>query len=487
MALNYDRPLLADPTAAEAARPIVPGMRPTPILGWRGNALAILRDPALKMLALHQSYGDVVALARGNNSFVFIFSPEYNHQVLTDQHLFHSLNTQDSASPIRMPDGTSAARLFSGVAGMNGARHTQQRRLMMPAFHKKRIEGMRDIVVSTTEAHIASWRAGDRLDLLREMKDLSLSLAISGLLGLDPAREGAHISRLLERWSIMAMSVRVSIAPFDFPGFPYYRFLKLSDHVEREFKAVIERKRESAVDSGDALAMLIEAHDEDGGKLTDEDLLGHLTTLFTAGHETTAASLIWTLFLLSQHPQVAADLMDELQGVLGGEPPTIEQVNQLPLLEHVINESMRILPPALWFLRTGTAPFSLGPYPFPEGTHLVISPAVTHRNPEIYPQPDRFIPRRWEGFSPSPYEYMPFGAGPRRCLGATFAMLELKLALPTILQRFRLSVPQGARVDRSGAILSLPGGGLPVTLAAQDRRFDAGGVRGNIHRWVTFR
>jgi cytochrome P450 len=256
--------------------------------------------------------------------------------------------------------------------------------------------------------------------------------------------------------------------------------------LEAALYAAIARKRQNSLDTGDALSILLDAQDEDGSTLTDTELLGHLTTLFTAGHETTASALTWTLFLLSQHPKVMADLMDELNGKLHGDAPTLEQLRDLPVLDHVINESLRMFPPGTWMLRTTTAPSELGPFEVPKGAHVVYSPAVTHRRPDIYPEPDRFLPERWETTNPSPYEFLPFGNGPRRCIGATYAMMELRVVLPMILQRFRPTVPPGARVDRAGNILSFPKGGLPVVLNPQDGHYTTANVRGNIHDLVDF-
>src|SRR5207248_6542887 len=145
----------------------------------------------------------------------------------------------------------------------------------------------------------------------------------------------------------------------------------------------------------------------------------------------------WTLFLLSQHPRVMHDLMDEMDAKLKGGAPTIEQMyGELPLLEGVINESLRMFPPGMWIYRTSAGPFQLGPYKLPKGTHIIFSPAATHYRSDIYEEPHRFMPERWSTIDPSTYEYLPFGGGPRRCLGATFAQTELRIALALILQHF---------------------------------------------------
>lgn len=471
------------PRAALDARR-APSLSAAPLLGWRGNAIRFFRDPVSHLLRLQKRYGDVVTLSPETGAPVCVFGPDYNRQVLTDTTLFYSLDVTDSAAPLRMPLDTAAARLLSGVTGMNGARHKWHRRMLLPAFHRERVAGLRDTIVACTEQHIDQWRAGQQIDLRREMVNLSLSVAIEGLLGLDPADEGRHVRHLLEQWRTHGLSPIVAVFPVNAPGLPYRSFLAVADRLEGALRAVIARKRAQGLEGHDALTMLLEARDEEGRTLTDDELLGHLTTLFTAGHETTASALTWILFLLSQHPRILSDLMDELDGTLRGDAPSLEQVRQLPLLEHVIAEGLRMFPPGMWMVRTSTAPFEFGSYTFPQGMHVVFSPAVTHYSADLYERPHAFLPRRWETIAPGPYEYLPFGNGPRRCLGATFAMLELQIVLPLILQRFQPTVPPNARVDRGGMVLSFPRGGLPLVLQPRDYHAPAPRVRGNIHDLV---
>ncbi len=473
-----------DADRATRSRRAIPSLRPVPLLGWRATALRLLRDPVLTLLRLQQRYGDIVALGPEPDAPVCTFAPAYHRQLLTDTTLFYNLDVTDSAAAIRMPPNTAITRLLSGVAGMNGARHTQQRRLLLPGFHRQHVALLRDTLVDSIEQHIAGWRVGQRIDVAHEMVELSLSLAIRGLLGLDPAEEGRHVRRALAVWGRYGLSPRVMFLPYNVPGLPYHRFLAFSERLEEAFHAAIARKRERGLEGGDALSILLQAWDEDGAVLTDMDLLGHLTTFFTAGHETTASALTWTLFLLAQHPRVLADLRDELDGALGGAAPRLDQIARLPLLTNVINEGLRMFPPSMWLLRTSAAPCALGSYELPRGTHIVFSPAVTHYREDLYDQPHRFLPQRWETISPSPYEYLPFGAGPRRCLGATFATLELQLALSVIVQRYHLTVPEGTRVDRGGTILSTPKGDLPMRLHPRSRLYAPARVRGNIHDLV---
>lgn len=467
-----------------SARHALPALRSAPVLGWRATAFRLLRDPVLHLLRLQQTYGDIVALGAEAGAPVCTFAPAYNRQLLTNTDLFYSLDVTDSSAGVRMPPHTAIARLLSGVAGMNGPRHRQQRHLLLPGFHRQHVAQLRDTLVDCIEQHIAGWQVGQQIDVAHEMVELSLSLAIRGLLGLDPAEEGHHVRGLLGQWTTHGLSPQVAFLPFNVPGLPYHRFLSVAERLETALRAVLARKRERGLDGSDALSILLQARDDGGSGLTDSELLGHLTTFFTAGHETTASALTWTLFLLAQHPRIQADLMDELDGTLRGAAPRLEQTARLRLLGQVINEGLRMFPPGMWMLRTSTAPCELGSYELPQGTHIVFSPAVTHYRADLYDRPHAFLPRRWETISPSPYEYLPFGGGPRRCLGATFAMLELQLVLPIILQRYRVVIPDQTRVERGGTVLSMPKGGLPMRLAPRDSYAPPAHVHGNIHDLV---
>jgi cytochrome P450 len=457
--------------------PPIPGPPPVPLLGWRANLIPALRDPVVVLRELYWRYGPIVSLPRGATRFLFAFSPEFNRQILSNTDLFY--NGDVDSTPIRLPKDSASARLASGLTTMNGAKHRQQRRLMMPAFHRKRVESYHDEMVALTEARLARWRPGQTRDIQREMKLLTLSIALRTLLGLDPEQAGEALRRRVERWMALSFSAAALAAPLDIPGLPFHQVLRLSEQLEQDFGAIIARKR-AAGGGNDVLTMLIEAHDEDGSRMADQELIAQTMTLFVAGHETTANALTWTLFLLTQHPRVAADLLDELDGALRGAAPRVDQIAGLPLLDRVLKESLRLLPPAQVLLRVTQAPCRMGPYDVPAGTSVFFSPPITHRIPEIYPQPERFLPERWERIDPSIYEYLPFGAGPRMCIGAAFATTEMKLVLPMILQRFRLDLPPGARVDRAGAALAAPRGGLPMRLHAQDRRFTKTPAQGSI-------
>lgn len=464
---------------------MLPGPRPLPLLGVYGNVLAFTRDPVAYLTHLYEQYGPIVTLARGTTNYVVVFTPPYNQLVLSQPDLFQALDI--GASPVRITPSTSLGRLFAGLTQMNGAHHQQQRRLIVPALRKKRVTANSHVLAALVDQKIGAWSAGGQRDLFQDMREITLAIAVKTLVGLDPERDGAIFGTLLDQWMRRVFSVGALALPWNLPGLPYAHLCRLSAQLEAAIVALIEQKRTSGIDDGDALSMLLRAHDEDGTRLRDDELVGQTATLFVAGHEITARVLSWTLFLLAQHPATMADLLDELDATLHGAAPTTDQLGALPLLEAVIKESMRLLPPIIWWSRISTAPCSLGPYDLPRGAQVAYSPYITHRLPELYPQPARFAPERWLRINPSPYEFLPFSAGPRMCPGAVSAMIQMKMVLSLVLQRYRITLVPGAKIDRGGLMLSGPQQGLPALVVRQDRQFTRSEIRGSIRAMVDMR
>jgi cytochrome P450 len=194
--------------------------------------------------------------------------------------------------------------------------------------------------------------------------------------------------------------------------------------------------------------------------------------------------LTWLIFLLTQHPDIYSHLIDELDGTLQGESPDLEQLDQLPFLEGVIKESMRLIPPVAWGVRYAIDEFELSGFPHKKGSSVIYSSYVTHHMPEIYSDPQTFNPYRWETIRPSAYEYFPFNAGPRRCLGAEFAMMEMKITLAILLQKYHFTLLPNQRIDRVGMTGSLPKYGIRIRLDKVGERFTKHPVKGNIHNVV---
>lgn len=453
----------------------LPGPRSLPLIGTQVNAFRFMRDPALFMRHLQQTYGDLVAMAHGSHQYVFAFTPAHNQTILSNPALF--LNSAAENSPIRIPPDTAFATMFlNGLNQMNEPRHKQQRRLLMPAFHKQQIEGYASEMIALAESQLAGWHKGETRNMLAEMRQLTASIALKVLLGMEPGREAAAAIARFEQWQALFFHPLAILLPFNLPGSPYGRLLKLSESFVAETQALIDRKR-ATPPGPDILSLLLHTHDEDGTRLTDAELIAQTATLFIAGHETTASALAWTLLLLAQHPAVLEELRAEL-APLAGHAPTLAQLPTLPLLEGVLKESMRLFPPFYWQLRILAEATELDGAPLPKGGVVAFSSFITHRRPELYPQPDLFLPHRWQNVNPSPYEYFPFSAGPRMCLGATFAMMEMRLILPLIVQRFSFQLLPNGRIHRRGLVLSSPDT-LPMKLGEPTQKATAVPLRGS--------
>lgn len=458
----------------------LPGPRPDPILGWRGAMIPFGADPLGFTLGVYRRYGELAALSRSEPVMLFAFGPTHNRTLLSDATRFETTLTGNAP----FAADSSATRISNGLLAMNGDRHRQQRRLMLPSFHRQQVNGYRDAMVAQIERILARWRPGETRDMAHEMQELTLGVALKTLFSLDTTPEALTLGALFKQSLEISFSPLEMALPVELPGTGRYRLLRLAERIEAHVRGLIAQRRALGDGSQDVLATLIAARDEDGQALSDDELIGQTYTLFAAGHETSSNALAWALFFLDQHPAVLADLHDELAGALRGDAPSLEQLAQLPLLERVVKETLRLMPPASLLVRRSAAPFQLGGFGLPEGALIFLSPFITHRLPELWEAPQRFVPGRWERIEPSLYSYLPFGAGPRMCIGTSFALMEIKLALAMIVQRFRLALPAHARVEPELRLTLRPRNGLPMRIATQDRAFTHTPVSGGIHAIV---
>ena len=412
----------------------------------------------------------------------FVFGPEFNHQVLSDGNAFHS-----RFFAIRGSRNSSQRRVSSGLLSMNGEQHKRNRRLVMDAFMKKAITNYVPAMRSEVETMLADWVPGTERDIARDMTDFMLRLTSSILFGLDRPEVAYKIGRMIDHWvhlnhelGMGAFVAELSIAN------RYDELLNEAKELEGEILGMI-RMRKANSTGNDALSILINAHDAEGS-ISEEELVGQAALMFAAAHLTTAHSLTWTLFLLAQHPSQMSRVHRELTTQLDGRFPTLEQVDRLSVTERSIKESMRILPASSYSQRVAAESVELGPFKLAPGAGIIFSQFITHHMPQIYSDPEAFQPDRWLRINPTAYQYLPFGAGPRMCLGASLAMLILKTALPTILQRFKLTVVPNSEV--SGKVISTmlgPTTSVRMRIDRPDGQFECHPVRGNIHTMVDLR
>jgi cytochrome P450 len=465
---------------SHSSSPTIPGPYALPSVGPTLNYIKFMMRPIETLRHHLRTYGPLSGLTNpvraGEPTTILAIGPDYNQQVLSNPKSFYALYSR--ATP-----GTAAERLTQGVVYMNGERHKQQRRLIMPAFHKKEIDNYASDMIDQTQRLLDSWRPGQVVNLADQMTSLTKSIVVKTLFGLDANEEGRELGLLLEEWLQLSGSIGANLIPAGLPGSPAKRLIEVSEKIEARVIQLLEHKRATLHESRDVVSMLMRVHDEDGSRLSDAEVIANANLLYLAGHETSTNALTWTQFLLSQHPAALAKIVEEIDGVLHGAPPTLEQLTQLPLLEGAINEGLRLFPPLAYLPKTVVEPVDMGGHLLPVKSSVIISHFMTHRLPDIYHEPDKFKPERWQTLTPSPYEFIPFSAGPRMCIGATFAIMEMKIVLAMLLQRYRLSPVPNAEINASIMFL-LRSKQMPMVIHAQDRQFDKVPVRGDALKLV---
>ena len=444
------------------------------------------RDPIRALLDARarfgpiSAFGNVVPLPQREKLHLIALGPEFNHQVLGDPDAFRT-----TGQGVGGPRGSAQRRLRYGLTRSQRGRHERQRQFMLPPFQKKAVEGYTEKMVSVTDKLLGQWPLDGSVDIWQEMRKLTLEISSEALFAREDTARSHRLGEMIGDWLDRGFSARVWGLMLDLPGLPYRALLRHAEAIEREVQAMLDEKRSAGATGSDLVSLLLAANRQGEQWMSDDDLIGQVTIAFAASYETTANAMTWTLFLLAQHPHVAHALLDELEGTFGGAPPSPESLPRAELLEAVVKEALRILPPVPYTIRVARAPScEIGPFEALRGDRVILSHYVTHHLPELYERPERFDPERWLRLKRGPYEYLPFSAGPRLCIGYSFAMQALKLATAMILQRFRFSVVPGTRIDRRVQVTLSPRHGLPMSIHPQDRRFTAAPVRGNIREMV---
>ena len=464
----------------------LPGLRPLPLLGSRAALIRLFADPLRTLPRLHAEFGDIAAMCRGDASVVCVFGPAYNQQILPNAQLFEV----STDLPVPLPEGSAFARLSEHLARVNGGEHRRLRRLLTPAFSKPAISGYRDTMVEIISAHLDRWRPGEDLDLAAAMHELTLDVMSACLFGVTADPQGENLVDLAARFLRGMSSPATMLLPVDLPFLPFGRHLRLAEALEARMLALIEsRRREGLEGRRDAFSLLLAANEQVEGEapLSEAEIVANAALLFLAGYETTANGLISALMLLAQHPQVQVDLRAELDARLHGAAPSLDDLADLPLLSAVVDEALRMLPASfIIFLRRSSAAIELGPHQIPAGATFVLSPLVTHHMPEVWPEPRRFSPQRWLERKPTPFEFIPFGGGTRRCIGAAFSEQEMRLALAQIIQRFALALHPGQRIDYVARGITM-GVANPIRtrlLSPAETPRTAADIDGQIRNWV---
>jgi cytochrome P450 len=352
-----------------------------------------------------------------------------------------------------------------GLLVSDGDFWLRQRRLAAPAFHRQRIASYGTVMTDFTERMLDRWRDDETLDVHAEMMRTTLEIVTKALFGAevtaqDTAKVGEALEIMLERFVD-----RISLLRFlqQLPLPKNLRFRNALATLDSIIYRIIEARRRDGVTGDDLLSMLLAAQDDDGSSMSDRQVRDETVTLFLAGHETTAVSLTWTFLLLSNNPDVEVRLGEELDRVLGGRVPTLDDLPALEYTGRVVKESMRLYPPAWRVGREAIEECEVGGYPIPAGAQLIMSQWTLQRDARYFDDPLEFRPDRWtaefERALPK-YAYFPFGGGPRRCIGDQFAMMEATLILATIARKYRLEVLPNHPIEYWPSITLRPRHGL---------------------------
>jgi cytochrome P450 len=424
----------------------------------RGHPRAMREDMIGYIEHLAQQ-GDFLRIPLGFGSAYFVNSPDLVQEILLKQ-----------AKKFHKPFIVKyTAKEFFGenVFTSDGELWQVLRAAIQPAFHAQRINGYASIMVDYTKAMVSQWQPGQVIDIPKAMMDLTLGITTKALFGQDLRDDvaGQAIIRFIE---LFAQRLNRFPVPAWVP-IPSNREIKQQFAIiDRHLSPLIAERRQSVEEHGDVLSMLIQAQAADStGLLTDRQIRNEVLNLFAAGYEVTAHTLAFTFYLISQHSDVETRLLEEINRVLGQRAIAIPDLEQMPYLEMVLKESMRLLPVTTVVSRQAVENVVLNGYTLPKNSIVLFAPWTLHRCPEYFPNPLGFDPERFHrdriGKIPK-FAYLPFSAGPRICIGNALAMMQMRINIATILQNYRLTVAPGYHFEPFYSFNTRPKNGLPMSV-----------------------
>ncbi|MCS6901598.1 MAG: cytochrome P450 [Myxococcales bacterium] len=440
-------------------------LAPTPSLPSALHVLEWIKRPYEFFSRCQRELGDVFRLRLPGLGYITVVaSPEYVKEVFT-------LSPEDGhagkANVVLKPFLGDHSLLL-----LDGAPHQRHRKMMMPAFHGERMLSYGTSMLNTASEVIDRMPLERPFPIHEPLQELTLRVILKTVFGVAAGPRFRELMMLLnESLSIVARPVMLfPVMHRDLgPWSPWGRFLRLSERADALLQAEIEEARgPQGAGREDILAMMLRARDESGHPLSDQELKEELITLLVAGHETTATALAWALRWVLSDAVLCKRLRGEAEELWSGGAPSPERIARSELLDGVVKEALRRIPVIPVVGRVMQKPLQLGPYEVPVGQMVAPSIYLVHHNPALYPDPERFDPDRYRTFRPSAWEFIPFGGGFRRCIGAAFAIFEMKMVLAMIFRRLRLQLAPGytPRSTRR-AVTITPTEGLPVVVRSR--------------------
>ncbi len=414
----------------------------------------LVRDPLRFFSTLASNYGDIVCYRPAPDTAYLINHPDYVRHVLVDNNRNYSKETHSNQM--------FHAVVADGLLTAEGEAWRKQRRMMQPAFHHTRLEPLDTMIGEATDAMLARWQVraeqDQPVDVAREMAALTLTVTNRALFGVDLGEEVREIGEMVNRAG----------AFMEKPSDP--RVIESMRNLNAVVERIVRSRKQNFRDGGDLLSSMILARDSETGEpMTDEQLRNQIMTLMLAGYETTSSSLTWTWYLLSQNPEAAERVQTEVRAVLHDRAPRYQDLEQLPYTRNALNESLRLFPPAWTLGRRALGEDEIGGYYVAPNTVIAICIYTLHRHPDFWKDPEAFQPER---FAPEnsagrhKFAYVPFGAGPRQCIGNTFGLMEASLIIAGISRRYRLELVPGTDVRPQAVFVLTPARDILMSLHA---------------------
>lgn len=428
----------------------------------------LMAAPHTFLLETAIEYGDIAFFRLGTNPVYLVSNPDAIQEILVSGRELYIKGKLDIQILSKF--------LGNGILTSDGEYHRRQRKMVQPAFHAKRIEAYAQTMVDYTLRLLEGWQDGADRDIHKDMMQVTMEIVAKTLFDSAVTEYSYAVGHAVEDLQVISHSeFRMGINIPQWLPIPRNRRRKAAKQVlDRVVMGFIEERRTDPRDKGDLLSMLLLSADDEGRRMTDQEVRDEAVTLFAAGHETTSNALSWTWYLLSQHPHVVEKLHAELQTVLAGRAPTLKDLRRLPYTHQILKESMRLYPPA-WNLtsRRPTKDTQLLGYDIPAESIILIAPYVVHRLPTLWDEPNHFDPERFQPEREKQlhrYAYFPFGGGHRVCIGNSFAMMEAALVLATIAQRYDLELLPDPVVEPEPMITMMPKYGLRMRLHQRQKQ-----------------
>jgi cytochrome P450 len=435
---------------------------PGPRLWQQGLwGLRLRRDPLGTLVAMYERFGPVFATGLGPLRYVFLIGPDAHRELFSPD--IDRFSWREATKPLLVVDGDTAVVLSDGDD------HRRRRRIVQPAFSIRRIEGCIPLMVQEAQRALSRWTPGRDLDGYQELRRCVRRIVIRSLFGNRLSGQADELGERLQP-ALDFVDRPMPQLRVDLPGTAWHRARVARRRTdELVFAEIDDRRRVGGGGDEDVLSWLLEAADPEGSgaRLSDQEVRDQVVSLIAAGYETTSAAVGWTLWASLANPGVWERLRAEVDAEIGDSAITADRLRALTYLDNVVSESLRLWPPGAVAGRQVLEPIDAAGVRVPAGTIALYSPYVTHRLPDLWPDALEFRPERWDtddpGYvEPAPLSYLPFGAGPRRCIGFAFALTEIKVLLAEAVRAVDLELVDAAEPARSGIASMRPKGGVPV-------------------------